>query len=59
MNDFLRACNCEHPTEEDCEKCIGEAAPKTKQQAATPPPPPAHAGKKISAPAAVKERKNH
>ena len=24
-NDFLRPCNCVHPSEEDCEKCIGEA----------------------------------
>ena len=26
MNDFLRPCNCVHPAEEDCEKCIGEVA---------------------------------
>ena len=24
-NDFLRPCNCVHPSEEDCEKCIEEA----------------------------------
>lgn len=28
MNDFLRACNCVHPAEEDCEKCIEDAAVK-------------------------------
>jgi hypothetical protein len=28
MNDFLRPCNCVHPAEEDCEKCIDEADPK-------------------------------
>jgi hypothetical protein len=26
MNDFLRPCNCVHPAEEDCEKCIEDAA---------------------------------
>jgi hypothetical protein len=26
MNDFLRACNCVHPAEEECEKCIEDAA---------------------------------
>ena len=31
MNDFLRPCNCEHPTKEDCDKCIEEASPNTKQ----------------------------
>ena len=25
MNDFLRPCNCVHPSEDDCEKCIEEA----------------------------------
>ncbi len=24
MNDFLRPCNCVHPAEEDCEKCVQE-----------------------------------
>ena len=28
MNDFLRPCNCVHPAEEDCEKCIEEASGK-------------------------------
>jgi len=28
MNDFLRPCNCVHPAEEDCEKCIGEVTVK-------------------------------
>ncbi len=26
MNDFLRPCNCVHPSGEECEKCIEEAA---------------------------------
>lgn len=26
MNDFLRPCNCVHPSGEDCDKCIEEAA---------------------------------
>ena len=29
MNDFLRSCNCVHPAEQDCEKCIEEVAVKT------------------------------
>ena len=28
MNDFLRPCNCVHPAEEDCEKCVEETALK-------------------------------
>ena len=28
MNDFLRPCNCVHPAEQDCEKCIEEVAVK-------------------------------
>ncbi|MEI6280090.1 MAG: hypothetical protein WCQ16_12020 [Verrucomicrobiae bacterium] len=28
MNDFLRPCNCVRPDEEDCEKCMEEAAPE-------------------------------
>jgi hypothetical protein len=28
MNDFLRPCNCVHPAEEDCEKCVEETSLK-------------------------------
>ena len=28
MNDFLRPCNCVHPAEEDCEKCVEETTLK-------------------------------
>ena len=59
MNDFLRACNCEHPTEEDCEKCIGEALPKTKRPGGPVPEAPAPADKKSSAPADAKGRKTN
>ncbi len=24
MNDFLRPCNCVHPADEDCERCMNE-----------------------------------
>ena len=33
MNDFLRPCNCVHPAEEDCEKCIEEVAVKNPAEA--------------------------
>jgi|GEM_PF-4727709 len=33
MNDFLRPCNCVHPADEDCEKCMEEASPEKKQDA--------------------------
>ena len=56
MNDFLRPCNCEHPTEEDCEKCIGEAAPKIKRPAADVPATPAPKEKPA---AAITGRKKH
>ena len=29
MNDFLRPCNCVHPSEQDCEKCIEEVDVKS------------------------------
>lgn len=34
MNDFLRPCNCVNPAEEDCEKCIEEAATKSAPECA-------------------------
>jgi len=33
MNDFLRPCNCVHPADEDCEKCVAEAAGEKKRGA--------------------------
>jgi hypothetical protein len=33
MNDFLRPCNCVHPAEEDCEKCVQEAGVKKPAEA--------------------------
>ena len=59
MNDFLRACNCEHPTEEDCEKCIGETAPKAKSPNGPAPATPAPAEKKISVPAENRNPQKH
>lgn len=32
MNDFLRPCNCVHPAEEDCEKCVEETTVKAEPQ---------------------------
>ncbi len=26
MNDFLRPCNCVHPSDEECDNCVAEAA---------------------------------
>lgn len=39
MNDFLRACNCVHPAEEDCEKCIEDAAVKNSPASSEGKPP--------------------
>jgi len=32
MNDFLRPCNCVHPSEEDCEKCVEETSLKKESE---------------------------
>lgn len=52
-NDFLRPCNCVHPTEEDCERCIQESecclpirAAKPAKAAAQKVPVPKKAEKK-------------
>ena len=37
MNDFLRPCNCVHPADEDCERCMEEATPRARDASEAPP----------------------